>query len=379
MFAGLLSIPSSPALSYGASKLAQIFVPLTAFIIFRELPIRQQLMRKLAHTLHPGLSIQNEQILILNYDSIFDRALGFMTWKIGCDFGFFIVATGIGTWDRAFTWAGLIPYTLVQYGVYHLVGQRMIIEGRLHPFAPAPIPTPTLGRPPLWRQIVSKYLHENMNMTSYNVPLRQVFLKPFVDYLGIVTSWSCYTVGILYLQSGEINFSPLVHFAFLQMLAFYVINTFGFILGYNLGEIIYLRILELEESIDYWSRQQPPGQLSLGTLWISLKNSVNQISALFLWRITPFLNRYGLSLRWLFCSILGVLFVIYLEPGFADVVFALSSRIQQFWFSHFGHLDPLHLNQVTAASSLQDMQSSDELLEEFPRLWNRLFFGQEEV
>lgn len=377
MFAGLLSVPSSPALSYGASKLAQIFVPLTAFIIFRELPLRQQLMRKLARTLHPGLSIQNEQVLILTYDSIFDRALGFMTWKLGCDFGFFIIASGIGTWDRAFTWAGLIPYTLVQYGVYHLVGQRMIIEGRLHPFAPAPTPKPLMGRPPLWRQIVSKYLHENMNMTSYNVPLRQVFLKPFVDYLGIVTSWSCYTVGILYFQSGEINFSPLIHFAFLQMLAFYVINTFGFILGYNFGEVIYLRILELEESIDHWSRRQ--NHLSPGRLWLGFKTWINQVSILYLWQITPFLGRYGLSIRWLFCSILGVLFVIYLEPGFADIVFALSSKIQQFWFSSFGHLDPIHLSQVTSASTSHQMQSSQELVEGFPRLWNQLFFGQDEV
>jgi hypothetical protein len=379
----VLSI-SSTALSYGGSKLFQIIAPLTAYIFFRELPFRQPVLRWIARRWKPDADAKQEEKLIRGYDDFFDRALGFMSWKVGCDLGFFLVATGVGDWPRAFTWAGLIPYTVVQYLVYYFVGQKMIIEGHLNPFRPRYQPKQLYGRPPRWKQIVSKYFHENLNETSYNVPLRQVILKPFVDYGGIVSSWSIYTVGLLCLQSGEINFAPVAHFFFLKMIAFYLVNVFGFILGFNLGEIIYYKSLELVEYAEGWirgvsntsSQQYPDLLAAVAEQLHAIQDRWVKFKTVSLWRVQPFLDRYNLNFRWFICSAMGVFFVVLLEPSFASTVFSISDGIQHWWFDVSASLSDVAVQQVVDGSrSMTSDYQSDELLVKFPELWNQLFFS----
>ncbi|NJK27447.1 MAG: hypothetical protein HC925_01175 [Coleofasciculaceae cyanobacterium SM2_3_26] len=321
--------------------------------------------------------------LVRSYNDFFDRTLGFMTWKIGCDLGFFLVATEVGNWERAFTWIGLVPYTIAQYLIYHFVGQRMILEGQSNPFAPSPSDKNLAGKPPLWRQLVAKFFHESLNETSYNVPLRQVTLKPFVDYGGIILSWPLYTVGLLFLQSGEINFAPIAHFFFLKMVVFYLVNTFGFIIGFNLGEVVYVRILEVSEFLERWTRENAnpsggtakQGLLRLATQLQELKERWVEFKYVAFWQVDDFLNRYSLNARWFVCSTFGIVSVVLLEPSMADALFAISATAQKVLFNLFGHMDQIHITQAAANVVVADMgTSSGELVDAFPELWEQVFF-----
>lgn len=246
-----LSLPSTEALSFGSSKLFQIVVPLATFVVLRETPGLKNLIPKAAKTLSAlGYEIDEERL-----NSIFSILVGFSAWKIGCDFGFLIVNTGAAPWSIAFTWIGLIPYAAIMYVVYYLIGQKMIIQGQLNPFKEEYVAPRLKGRPSFWRQLLSKFFHESMNVTSSSVPLRQVTIKPFIDYGAIIVSWPAYNVALLFSQSGEINFDPFVQFFFLSILVFYIVNVFGYILGYNLGEFFYFRLQFLIESLKTAGRE----------------------------------------------------------------------------------------------------------------------------
>ncbi|NEP54885.1 MAG: hypothetical protein F6K65_41320, partial [Moorea sp. SIO3C2] len=183
----MIDLPLIPANSmgirYGASKLFQILIPLGGYLLVRDLllerilfpvAVRERLWQQLPKG--PRWESLRKQL-----PGLFEQALGFATWKIGCDLGFFLVVTGLGPWQRAFTWSGLIPYTLIQYFIYYLIGRKMLIEGQLNPFKSPPAKAPSSERRSLWRRLMSKYLHEDLNATSEDIPLRQVLLKPLVD------------------------------------------------------------------------------------------------------------------------------------------------------------------------------------------------------
>lgn len=373
MFGSGLFSPSSAAVSYGSSKLFQILVPLATYILFQELIFRQKLVRKIARMINPDASPEA-------YEYLVSLILGFMSWKIGCDLGFLIVATGVAPWDRAFTWAGLIPYTIVQYVLYYLFGQKILMLGQLNPFKEGFVPKKIAGRPPFWKQFFSKFFHENMNATSANVPMRQVVLKPFVDYGGIIMSWSLYNVGLLFLQSGEINFAPVIHFTFLTIFAFYVVNVFGYILGYNFGEFVYLKLIDVIEMVEKWGREQkilttarvttPDGFLS------KLRHQWKEFDNVVLWRFQPFLDRYGLNMRWFFSSAGGVLFVILLAPSLSSTIFSLSDQLQELQFSTFGQTRETQVQQVLSASTPGNLPPSQELIDKFPDRWDALYFPE---
>ncbi len=252
----------------------------------------------------------------------------------------------------------------------------MIMQGQINPFKEEFVPNRFTGRPSFLRQVFTKYFHENMNATSYNVPLRQVVLKPFVDYGALVVSWSLYNVGLLYFQSGEINFAPLIHFTFLPILAFYLVNVFGFILGYNIGEFVYLRVIELMEIVEAWIRSLMPEQDSPV---LSLLISIRQLQ----WRIaiatrsiTPFLQRYGINMRWLTASTAGLFFVVWLEPGFAGTVFSISDQVKEWIFQTFSNFDYERVAQSTTGYPSESLLPSDDLLDRFPAAWGQLYFVQ---
>ena len=243
-----LSLPSTEALSFGGSKLFQILTPLLAYMILQEVPGLQDVFPNFVRRLNPKADVDR-------WNSIFRMLIGFISWKIGCDFGFLIVNTGAAPWSIAFTIAGLIPYGIGMYIVYYLFGQKILIQGQLNPFKEEYNPPRISGKPLPLKQFTSKFFHESMNATSANVPLRQVFVKPLIDYGAILITWPLYNIALLFSQSGEINFAPMIHFTFLSILVFYIVNVSGFILGFNLGEFIYFRIHDWVESIKIKSRQ----------------------------------------------------------------------------------------------------------------------------
>lgn len=260
MFTFAINLPGTEALSFGSSKVFQIITPLLAYMVLQEIPAVRNLFPRFVRFL-------NAEADVGRWEFIFKMLVGFITWKIGCDFGFLIVDTGSAPWSIAFTLAGLIPYAIVMYVVYYLIGQKMIIQGQLNPFKEKYVPPKLNGRPSILKQFTSKFFHESMNATSANVPLRQVCLKPFLDYGGIIVSWPFYNVVLLYSQSGEINFAPYTQFTFLSIFVFYVVNVGGFILGFNLGELIYFRLHYVLESFKTAGRQLQLRQ-KIKQLWI---------------------------------------------------------------------------------------------------------------
>jgi hypothetical protein len=382
----LLLISIDPmGIRYGSSKLFQILMPLLAYVLIRDVLINSLLLRK--SVVEKLLKLMPDTPLWTQFKTnlpmTFEQILGFMSWKIGCDFGFFIIVASQGPWARAFTWSGLIPYTIVQYFIYYWIGRRMLIEGRLYPFQPLTV-KPLSERSPQWKRWFSKFLHEDLNVTSWNISLRQVFLKPVVDYIGLVLSWSMYTVGIFFTQSGEINLSPMIHFTFISMFVFYLVNTYGYILGYNIGEGIDVVLSLLEEKLSAWQRQQSQmvaiGKQEyvspvysvikqLGDYWQNFKYT-------FLWQVQFQLNRYGITRRWFLAATSGVLCVLLVSPSWSRSMMPVDSWLGRFWFYNHEQMSEVQLAQVQhAATELNNLNlpPSEILIARFPEVWQELY------
>jgi len=386
---------NSMGLRYGASKLFQILMPLLFYIVIRDFLIFGILARQpwIQHWIQVGSKKNWFQNLIADFPQLLERTLGFMAWKIGCDLGFFLIVTGLGPWSRAFTWAGLIPYTLVQYVFYYWLGRRVIIGGESIAFwKKSETKTMPIHRPAPWTGWVSKYLHEDMNVTSETIPLRQVFLKPIVDYWGLVLSWSLYTIGMFFSQSGEINWLPLVQFSFFQMLTFYLVNTYGYILGFNLGELVYLRISELQEIWFKVKRQQSVGQSSgqvSGIESFEVSKSESNGSILqksffgldqFAWfdGIRATIDRYGLTGRWLLSASGGVVCIMILAPTFASLMLSLGHTLENRWFQYRGEMNEGQTLQVEQAIvSNRSLPNAQKVINQFPQLWEQLYLNQD--
>lgn len=362
----LIMLPSSTALSFGGSKLFQVLMPLFTYILLQEIVGLKAGLIWIIHRIRPQLPTDSAENLI-------NMFVGFMSWKIGCDFGFLIIATGAAPWSIAFTFAGLIPYAFTQYILYYLIGQKMLIEGHLNPFKQEFVARSVRERPPLWKLFFSKFFHESMNSTSAHVPLRQVTLKPFLDYGCILLTWPLYNVGLIFSQSGELNFAPIVHFTFLSIFTFYVVNVLGYILGYNLGEFLYFQCIFGLEWIQSKIRQYQRQNRSLSeTIEMNLLPGISdgfvpryRIPRTLTQPLYDFLMRYGLTFRWFLSTSFGVLSVITIEPSLSSFIFSNADQIQQFLFHHFGSLDAFHVQQILSASQAADLPAIDSLTQYF--------------
>ena len=373
---------------YGCSKLFQILMPLSAYVLIRDvlingLLLRKPILEKLVK-LMPDTPFWTQ--FKTNLPVIFEQILGVTSWKIGCDLGFFLIVTGQGSWSRAFTWSGLIPYAIIQYFIYYLIGRRMLIEGRLYPFQPLSVQPLSPERPPQWKRWFSKFLHEDLNVTSWNIPLRQVLLKPLVDYVGLVLSWSMYTVGIFFVQSGEVNLAPLTHFTFFSMFVFYLVNTYGYILGYNLGEGIDVVLSILEEKLSAWQRQQAQmvaigEQESVSPLYGVLKlisDYWQDLKYAFLWQVQFQLNRYGITRRWLLAVASGVFCVLLVSPSWSRAMMPLEGRLGRVWFFNHEQISEVQMAQVqNSAIELNKfhLPASEIVIARFPEVWQALYHG----
>lgn len=373
---------------YGASKLFQILVPLTSYMVLRDLFLKKLVLREAVVEKLNALLPKNSFFDQFRADlpTIFDQTVGFLSWKVGCDLGFFLIVTGLGPWERAFTWSGLLPYTLAQYFVYYLIGRRMLVDGQLNPFSTETSGESVTPEPrPWWKQLLSKYLHEDLNVTNEYVPLRQVFLKPFVDYGGLVLSWSLYNVGIFFFQSGEMNLAPVIQFTFFPMLTFYLVNTYGYIIGYNIGEWLEAGILALEEGFSAWKRQQTSlieyhqkQEKKLNLLLLRLSNSLQSawedIKYAYLWQIQAFLGQYGIGRKWILTTVSGVFAVVLIAPSFSSIMFEVGDNVSDLWFDRLGEVDQVQLAQIEPSLSEQiNLPNSEVVISRFPEYWQALY------
>lgn len=148
--------------------------------------------------------------------------------------------------------------------------------------------------------------------------MRRVALKPLVDYTAVVVAWSAYTMGIFWVQSGEINFQLLIHFPHTTMIGMYVGGVLSFIFGFNLAlfltrnlRIRIIRYLERKRLEHRRNPRQTP-------LWPRALH----------WRLQPHFRRYGFSIRWLSCVGSGILMVALLTPWFFNEVQWIAHRLE---------------------------------------------------
>jgi len=373
---------------YGSSKLFQILVPLTSYVVLRDIFLKKLVLKEAVIERINQILPKNSFFEQFRSDlpKIFDQTVGFLSWKVGCDLGFFLIVTGLGPWERAFTWSGLLPYTIIQYFVYFLIGRRMLVDGQLNPFSQGETETVTPEPRPWWKRLLSKYLHEDLNTTNEYVPLRQVFLKPFVDYGGLVLSWSLYNVGIFFFQSGEMNLAPVIQFTFFQMLTFYLVNTYGYVIGYNIGEWIETGISVLEERFSSWKRQQTrlmeklsdQEQQPLPFKFYNLSESIQQawqnLKYTYLWELQVFLGQYGIGRKWLLTTVSGVFAVVLIAPPFSNVMFSVGNDMSDLWFQQLGKVDQVQVAQIEPAMSDQiNLPNSEVIIAQFPEFWQALY------
>lgn len=312
----------------GSSKLLQVLVPIVVYMVGQTLLSRTRLLNRLSNRpqLLRGSRVERNWAGRIERGML--RFVGFAAWKVGCDLGFYIV-TGMDVW-RAFSLAGLVPYTIVQYIFYRLICQKMLFSGLWNPLAWEHYRTPSLERTKPIRRLLSKFFHEDMGATSQHVPMRRVLLKPWADLSAIVLAWSVFTMGIFYVQSGELNIAPLTEFPFFMYASFYVSGILTFILGYNLGEFVLVR---MKEALATWY-EKPDGVLP-PLWWRSLA-----------WRTRMFRDAFRLRGVHLGSCTAGVLAVLFLMvPLKAQIDSAITyGQIQ--WFYAYGELDKEQLKQL---------------------------------
>jgi len=308
------------------SKLLQVLLPFAAVAAVRDLPPVRRLLERWAAGKIPDGDPVARQEAIGAWERRFGRLIGFFSWKIGCDLGFFLV-TPHSLW-QAFTLAGLIPYTIVQYGIYRLFGQKMALSGMWNPLAEERYRTPSLQRRKPVRRLLAMWLHEDFNATSTHVPARRVFLKPFVDFGAVVLSWSLYTVGIFLVESGEWTLAPLWDFPVAEMLGMYVGGTLAFIIGYNLGVGLYLLLARVVGE-RLWQEPAWAMQTAEGG-WAGAFRAFRRVTRI---RVYRFVRANGLSLHWVAGVVVGIAMVGFIAKPMA---FAVRGAALQAWYAAFG-------------------------------------------
>jgi hypothetical protein len=182
------------------------------------------------------------------------------------------------------------------------------------------------------------------------------------------------------------NLAPVIQFTFFQMLTFYLVNTYGYVIGYNIGEWIETAISALEERFSRWKRQQ--GRLmeklsdgeeqSLPFKFYNLSESLQQawqnLKYTYLWELQVFLGQYGIGRKWLLTTVSGVFAVVLIAPPFSQVMFSVGSNMSDLWFQQLGEVDQVQVAQIEPAMSDQiNLPKSEVIIAQFPEFWQALY------
>lgn len=241
---------SSITIGVGVAKFLQILLPQLAYVLTASIFTPQRLW-PLARWLSPGRTRESQLAKATDWTKAYQRLQGFFVWKLACDLGFFLIVTEYGSWLRAFTFSGLFTYTVFQFLVYYLIGQRLILANlvkRQPPHQPRRI------RTTWWKNLGAKLFYEEMGVTISQVNGSLVIAKMLVDYGAMWITWSFYTVGFFLFANGSLGFSPLFVFPHVSMISLYLSIYLGYAAMFTLFEIV-LRNIALRASMPRWVRK----------------------------------------------------------------------------------------------------------------------------
>lgn len=232
---------SSITVGIGLAKFMQILLPQIAFVV-TSLWLRPERLLPLARWRFPGRTRESQLAKSKRWIEIFNRLQGFFVWKLACDLGFFLVVTEYGNWLRAFTLSGLVTYTTLQFIVYYLIGQKLILSRLTRR---QKIKRPKSIRTTRWKNLASKLLYEEMGVTVSQVNATMIIAKIFVDYSAMWITWSAYTIGFFFFANGGIGFAALQIFPHVSMSSLYISIYIGYATLFTIVEIL-LKLLAFQ-------------------------------------------------------------------------------------------------------------------------------------
>ena len=241
---------SSVTVGVGVAKFMQILLPQLAFIITSSVLTPQRLIL-IARRVSPGRTRKSQLDMAQNWVNGFQRLQGFFLWKLACDLGFFMIVTQYGSWLRAFTLSGLLAYTLLQFVVYYLIGQKLILANLARR---QPINKPKRIRTTWWKNLGSKLFYEEMGVTISQVGGGMVIAKLLVDYSAMWITWSAYTVGFFLFANGGFSLSSFYIFPHVTMSSLYLSVYLGYAAMFTLFEHI-LKNIALRAPLPLWNRK----------------------------------------------------------------------------------------------------------------------------
>ena len=241
---------SSITVGVGVAKFMQILLPQLAFVVTSAILTPRRLL-PLARWLSPGRTTASQLAKAAGWVEGVQRLQGFFIWKLACDLGFFLVVTQYGSWLRAFTLSGLLTYTVFQFLVYHLIGQKLILAALVRQQRPD---RPKRIRTTWWKNLGSKLLYEEQGVTISQVSGRLVIAKMLVDYGAMWITWSAYTVGFFLFANGGFGLAPFFIFPHVTMSSLYLSVYLGYAALFTLVEVI-LKNIALRAAIPLWWRK----------------------------------------------------------------------------------------------------------------------------
>lgn len=239
---------SSITVGVGVAKFMQILLPQLAFIITSSILTPQRLM-PISRKISPGRTRMSQLAKAQEWVNGFQRLQGFFVWKLACDLGFFIIVTQYGSWLRAFTLSGLLTYTTLQFIVYYLIGQKLILANLARRQPPN---KPKRIRTTWWKNIGSKLFYEEMGVTISQVSGGMIIAKMLVDYGAMWITWSAYTVGFFLFANGGLELSSLYVFPHATMISLYLSVYLGYAAMFTIVERI-LKNITLRNSLSPWN------------------------------------------------------------------------------------------------------------------------------
>jgi hypothetical protein len=241
---------SSITVGVGLAKFMQILLPQLAFLVTSAI-LTPRLLLPLARKISPGRTTESQLSKAAGWIEGFQRLQGFFIWKLACDLGFFLIVTQYGSWLRAFTLSGLVTYTLFQFLVYYIIGQKLILASLVKPQHSN---RPKRIRTTWWKNLGSKLLYEEMGVTISQVTGRMVIAKMLVDYGAMWITWSAYTVGFFLFANGGLGIASFHFFPHVTMSSLYLSVYLGYAALFTLIELI-LKNTALRASIPLWCRK----------------------------------------------------------------------------------------------------------------------------
>ena len=241
---------SSITLGVGVAKFLQILLPQLAYIATASVLTPERLL-PIARASLPGRTRLAQLKRATQWIQGLQRLQGFFVWKLACDLGFFLIVTQYGSWLRAFTLSGLITYTALQFIVYYLIGQKLILANLAKSHRDL---RPKSYRTTRWKNIASKIFYEEMGVTISQVNGKTIIAKLLVDYGAMWVTWSAYSIGFFLFANGGLGFAPLFIFPHVSMVSLYMSVYLGYAAMFTLAELV-LKSIAFKARVRPWTRK----------------------------------------------------------------------------------------------------------------------------